>query len=104
MNSKKIIKNALVNSSIAVLYIAVVVAIMANMENGKIGQANNNILSGVVVLLLFVLSAAVMGITIFGRPILWYLDGFKKEAVKLVLYTIGLLFVILVIVLLALIV
>lgn len=104
MNNKKIIKNALINSVIAVMYITAVVTLMTNMEKGKIGQANNAVLSGIVMLLLFVLSVAVMGVTIFGKPVLWYLDGFKKESVKLVGYTLGFLFIIFIIVLAALIV
>lgn len=44
-------------------------------------------------LLLFSLSAAIMACLVFGRSVLWYLDGRKKEAVLLVLWTIFFLFV-----------
>lgn len=45
-------------------------------------------------LLVFVISAAVMGLLIFGKPILLYLDNFKKEAVSLLFYTLSFLILI----------
>lgn len=45
-------------------------------------------------LMLFVFSAAVTSGLVLGRPLLWYLDGKKREAVTLFLYTLGVLFVI----------
>lgn len=47
----------------------------------------------IFMLLLLVLSVAVMGVLIFGKPLMLYLDGAKKEGVKLLLYTIGFLFI-----------
>jgi len=35
-----------------------------------------------------------MAVLIFGKPVLWYLDGDKQGAVRLLLYTIGFLVVI----------
>lgn len=98
----KIIKNALINSLLALIYIALIAALLTNAPR-LFGQVNN-ILSGIAFLLTFVLSAAIMGIIILGRPILWYLNGFKKEAVKLIFYTLGFLIIILVIIFLMLIV
>ena len=46
-------------------------------------------LGGVLFLLIFVISAAVMGMLVFGRSTLWYLDGDKKEAVKLAIMTVS---------------
>lgn len=51
----------------------------------------------VIFLMLFVLSAAIVGALVLGRPILLYLDGAKSEALKFFGYTLGWLFVILVI-------
>lgn len=45
-------------------------------------------------LLLLILSATVTGSLVLGRPILWYLDGKKKEAVSLFVATVGFLFLI----------
>ncbi len=44
-------------------------------------------------LLLLVFSAAFTGLLILGRPVLWYLDGKKKEAVSLFISTLGFLFI-----------
>lgn len=53
-------------------------------------------------LMLFVFSAAVTSGLVLGRPILWYLDGKKKDAVTLFLYTLGILFAIMLVVFLTL--
>ena len=43
-------------------------------------------------LLLFVFSATVVGALVLGRPILLYLDGYKKEALQFFAYTVGWMF------------
>jgi len=45
-----------------------------------------------VFLLLFVLSAAVVGLLVFGRVAYFYLEGYKKESISLLFYTVGWLF------------
>jgi len=47
-----------------------------------------SVLSAVAFLLLFVVSAAITGYLVFGQPILYYLDGQKKEALGLLGYTV----------------
>ena len=42
----------------------------------------------IIMLLLFVFSALLTGTLILGKPIFWYIEGKKKEAVSLLLYTI----------------
>ena len=73
----------------AAAYVLLLVAFIQNFfaqdPEGPLGMAG--------VMLLFSLSAAVMGSLVFGRPVLWYLDGKKKEAIALALYTIFFLFV-----------
>jgi hypothetical protein len=65
------------------------------MYNGeKLFGSQTNILQPIAILLLLVLSAAVMGLLIFGRPVILYLDGRKKDAFKFLGYTIGSLFLI----------
>ena len=87
MKLKNILQHALINSLVAVAYIALVVVIITTV--GEQIEPENNYVGPTLFLLLFVISAAVMGITIFGRPILWYLDGLKQEAVKLLISTLG---------------
>lgn len=92
---KETFKYALINSLGATAYIALVATIMSNIERfiGPNG-GDGNVLSLIAFLSLFVISAAVMGLTIFGRPLMWYLNGEKTEAIKLALYTVGFLVVI----------
>jgi len=92
MTKRKIITYAIRNALIAVAYISLVAFLMANIE-AWIGP-DGGVLAVTAFLLLFVISAAVMGVTIFGEPVVWYLDSRKKEAVHLTLYTIAFLIVI----------
>ncbi len=43
----------------------------------------------VILLLLFVVSAAITGLLVLAKPIILYLDGLKKEAIKLFGWTIS---------------
>ena len=75
------------------LGVALYVFIVANvMLNGGKWVGNDSQLgpfAPFAILMLFVLSAAIVGMLVFGKPALWYLDGKKKEAVRLALYTVG---------------
>ena len=76
---------AFLNAFGTAVYVAFVAFIMQNGEAvfGKM----NNLLGPVAFLLLFVLSAAVVGALILGRPIVMYLDGQKKDAIKMFIQT-----------------
>jgi hypothetical protein len=87
MKNSKIIFTAFLNSLGVTAYITFVSMIIRNGE--KLFGKMENFLGPVVFLLLFVLSATITGTLILGRPILWYLEGKKSEAVKLLFYTIG---------------
>ncbi len=100
MNKKIIIKYGLGEAFLAVCYVFFVASIMSN-ANRWFGK-EDNVLSGVVFLLLFVFSAAAMGLIIFGRPIAWYLDGHKREALNLLFYKLGFLLLITVLIMLIL--
>lgn len=52
----------------------------------------DTVLAPIVMLMLFVFSAAVTSSLVFGRPILWYLDGRKKESLLLLRYTLAIFF------------
>jgi hypothetical protein len=82
--NKDVIKHALVNAGVTTAYILLVVALVFNAETIFRGmEPEDNVFVGVAMLLLFVISAAVTSSAVFGRPILWYLDGKKREAVTL---------------------
>lgn len=88
--NRKILKYALIGAGITLGWIFVVVTIMSNAESWFGGRVpEENLLIPVVMLLLFVVSAAVTSMGVFGRPIMWYLDGRKKDAVLLAVATIS---------------
>lgn len=91
-NGLKLREQALTHSFIALLYIVLVSFLLSNGE--KLFGSDKSVLVPIAMLSLLVLSAAIMGILIFGKPIIMYLDGQKKEAVKLTIYTIISMFVI----------
>jgi len=90
----KEIKSALINSSVTALYIVVISLLLFWAGSNKIGQLKNNFfLIPITFLMLFVFSAAFTGYFIFGKSILMYLDGKKKEAVSVITYTLVFLFI-----------
>lgn len=79
-------------------YVMLVVLVMTNAE--RIFGQMENFWGPVTFLLLFVFSALVCGLLVFGRPIYLWLNNFKKEAIKMLLLTVANLFVILLLALL----
>lgn len=55
----------------------------------KVFGPGKTVLVPIAMLLLFVFSAALTGLLIFGRPALLYLDGNKQEALSLLTLTLG---------------
>ncbi len=89
--SNKIIKHSLLETGLAVAYVIAIVLLLSN-GNRFFGK-EDNIVMPILMLLLLVFSVAFMGVTIFGRSILWYLEGQKVEAIKLIFYKLSILFV-----------
>lgn len=92
------IVQSLIHAVLAVIYISLVALIMSNGER-IFGGGPDTIWIPIALLTLFVLSAAIMGVLILGRPILMYVDGHKTAALKFFGYTLGWLALILVAVL-----
>ena len=80
-----VIKYAAINSLGTALYIIFVISSIHFLSQyfGEI----ESIIVPILMLMLFVFSAAFTGTLVFGRPIIWYLDGRKKEALALLFYT-----------------
>ncbi len=97
-----IIKNAALNAVVTALYVAVIASFLFYAPKVFGPNRTNTVLVPIVVLSLFVFSAAVTGILVFGQPVLWYLDGKKKEAISLLVYTLGIFLLITIAALLAL--
>ena len=89
MNKWKPQQVALAQALAAGIYIFAVAWVMNNAGRWFGSDKPDNFLAPAGLLLLLVLSASVMSCLIFGRAIMMYLDGAKKEAVRLVLMTIG---------------
>ena len=90
---------ALLHALGTAIYVSLVALFMQNGE--RIFGKMDNLFGPVAILLIFVLSAAITGSLVLGRPILMYLDNRKAEALKMFFYTLGWLFVILAVIICA---
>ena len=81
-------KNPFYNALTALGYIILVATVMFyGIRN--IAHEKDTVLIPIAMLSLFSFSAAVMGYTFLSSPLQLYLDGKKKEAVKLITQTIA---------------
>ncbi len=90
MLDMKILKQSLSYAAGAALYVAVVATVMQNAQKlfGGEGGGKDSVLAPISILLLLVVSAATMGMLVFGKPIMLYIDGKKREAVAMAVGTI----------------
>lgn len=86
MSQSKLIARATISSLGVLAYIALVSLILNNASQ-IFGTMNKGLLGPVAFLLLFVFSTLLTGGLILGKPIMLYLDGLKKEGLKLFIYT-----------------
>lgn len=93
---KEILKYAFINSFLTALYIGGVSSLFFYGEN--IIPKEDTVFMPMMMLMLFVFSASITSTLVLGRPILWYLDGRKNEAISLFLSTLAVFFVVLVLV------
>lgn len=84
-----IIKTAALHAFLTALYIAAVSTFLSHAQAIFGKEEPKTVLVPIMMLSLLVFSAALVGSLIFGRPIFWYLDGKKKEALSLLIYTLG---------------
>jgi hypothetical protein len=96
--NNKILKHAILNALGTVLYIAAIVSLVFYAPKIVGSNGPDTVLIPIGMLCLLVLSAALTGFLVFGRPVLWYLDGKKKEALSLLAWTLGVLLAITIIV------
>src|SRR5688572_6611432 len=89
MLDMKTFKQSLPYSAGALAYIAVVATAMQNAERILGADKPDGVLAPIGFLLLFVVSAATMGMLVFGKPIMLYLDGKKREGAMMAVYTIA---------------
>ena len=72
----------------AAAYVGLIALFMNRAENIPLFGNKETLLGPMTFLLIFVISAAAMGLIVFARPLMWYLDGAKKEALLLAIYTV----------------
>lgn len=90
---KSITKHAGLNALATTLYITLVASFLFYVPQRILKDTEDTVFAPIAMLLLFVFSAAMTGLLTLGRPLMWYLDGKKKEAVSLLLTTLGFLFI-----------
>ena len=101
MNS--VLRTALVNALSTALYVGVIGLFLFYAAQMRLAQAKT-VLVPIAMLMLLVFSVALVGALIFGRPVLWYLDGRKQDSLFLLTAILAILFAVTVAVFLTLIV
>ena len=86
MKNLTLIKRGAIHA-FGVLFYAFLLAIFFNYANDWFGKADQKIITPVAALMLFVFSALLTGGLVLGKPITLYIDGYKKEGVKLLFFT-----------------
>jgi len=86
--SRDVMASALLDASATVLYVVGVASFLTYAPQ-FFGTNSRGILAPVVILLLFIISAAVTGSLVLGKPILWYLAGRRREAIVLFIATLA---------------
>ncbi len=81
-------KKSFLHAFVAAAYIVFIVS-MINFFSTMLRSQPDTILAPMVMLSLFVLSAAVMGFLFLSEPIQLYMAGRKEEAIKFFLKTVG---------------
>lgn len=90
MLSKKSLRTAFFLALGEVAYVTLVALFFFAMEKQFSNQSDPPAPFGfIIILMLFVISAAVSGALILGKPVLMYLDGKKRESMELFAFTIG---------------
>lgn len=96
MKKENILKYASLNALGTFAYVILITIFFYFARLGFFGDGNPIIIP-MAMLMLFVFSAALTGSLVLGKPIMWYLDGKKREALKLFAYTLVALFILTVI-------
>lgn len=86
--NKKLLFTTFKNTTCAVIYIFGVVLLMQNGDK-MFGKATNNIIGAMSILMLFCLSAAVVGWLTFGKSITLFIQKKINDGLKAAVYGIG---------------
>jgi hypothetical protein len=84
------ILHSLAHALLVFIYVAFVAWFMTHANALGIPADNENTIWGPILFFtLFVISAAITGALVLGRPLLLYLDGMKKEGILFFAYTVA---------------
>lgn len=86
---KKLIRQAFLYALGEGIYISLVALLMFGIQKWFGAKPDPAIIAPIFLLLLFVISAAISGALILGKPVMLYLDGQKKDAITLFGYTLA---------------
>jgi hypothetical protein len=86
MKNAKLIKWGVAQALGVFIYI-LLLSVFMNKANDWLGQDDRGILAPIMALLILVFSALVTGGLVLAKPIMLYIDGRKKEGVRLLLGT-----------------
>lgn len=89
---KEITKIAFTNAVLTVAYVVAIANFLFYVPKKFFGPVDS-VLVPIIMLLIFVFSAALTGFLVFGRPVMWYLDGRKQEAFSLFVRTLIIFFI-----------
>ncbi|PIR97570.1 MAG: hypothetical protein COT91_00640 [Candidatus Doudnabacteria bacterium CG10_big_fil_rev_8_21_14_0_10_41_10] len=87
MKISKLCLHSFIHSLGVFIYVGLVTLVMGNAES--IFGEMDNYFGPMLFLMLLVLSATIVGLLVFLKPVIMYLDGQKKDALKLLLSTVG---------------
>ncbi len=86
MHTSSIARKAVLSAVGVTAYVALLVLFMNNGQ--RILGPQPGVLMGMLMLLVFIISACVTGSLVLLRPALWYVDGKKRDALRLLAYTV----------------
>jgi hypothetical protein len=85
-----LLKKAALNAAGVLVYV-LVLGWFFNHAQQIFGTQPDNFLAPALMLILFVVSACITGGLVLGLPVILYLDGQRRRAVTLLMYTVGML-------------
>jgi hypothetical protein len=86
--NKKLLGHSLGHALLAFAYIFCI-SLFLNLVPDQMFKKVPEFFAPIIMLSLFVVSAAVMAILIFGKPVMLYLGNKKKESLVMLFYTVG---------------
>ena len=88
LSTQKILLQALLHALALAAYVFLIAWFFQNASR-FFGDTPNNFFAPAAFLSLFVMSAAITGSLVGLRPVIWFFEGQKKQAIELLVATIG---------------